>query len=91
MKSEKYSDFLTALFLVFIFGFGSGLLEKSFPYYLRSYLLAHIIAGLAVKVWKKLPEKVRAVLLPVLLALGLLLFTAYLVYGMYNPFLYFRF
>ena len=84
------------LYLKALFGFGAGLLDKSFLYYLRNYLPALIIAGvaatpLAATVWKKLPEKVRAVLLPVLLALALLLSTAYLVDGTYNPFLYFRF
>jgi len=40
---------------------------------------------------KKLPEAVRTVAAPVLIAAGLLLCTAYLVDATYNPFLYFRF
>ena len=84
------------LYLKALFGFGAGLLDESFLYYLRNYLPALIIAGvaatpLAAKYWRKLPERVRAVLLPLLLAFGLFLSTAYLVDGTYNPFLYFRF
>jgi len=40
---------------------------------------------------EQLPETVRKVLLPVLMVVGLVLATAYLVDGTYNPFLYFRF
>ena len=65
-------------------------------YRLRSWavillLLAVGSTTLAVDLWRKLPERGRKVLAPVLLALGLLLSTAYLVDGSYNPFLYFRF
>ena len=42
-------------------------------------------------VWRHLPEKLRNVLTPVLMALSLVACTAYLVDGSYNPFLYFRF
>ena len=41
--------------------------------------------------WHKLPGKAQKILCPVLLLLGLLLSTAYLVDGTYNPFLYFQF
>ena len=42
-------------------------------------------------VWHRLPEKLRNVLTPALIALSLVICTAYLVDGSYNPFLYFRF
>ena len=41
--------------------------------------------------WSRLPERVRDVLGPVLMLAGLVVCTAYLVDGSYNPFLYFRF
>ena len=65
-------------------------------YYLRSYapLLVAACAG-ATPLVKfcagKLPETVRAVLQPLVMAALLLLCTAYLVDGSFNPFLYFRF
>lgn len=46
---------------------------------------------LAAKLWKRLPEKPRLALLPILLLAGLVFSTAYLVDATYNPFLYFRF
>ena len=43
-------------------------------------------------VWSLLlPDRARKVLTPVLMAASLVLCTAYLVDGSYNPFLYFRF
>ena len=65
-------------------------------YYLRSYaplLLAGGIGAtpLAKKLALRLPEAVRAVLQPLFMAALLLLCTAYLVDGSFNPFLYFRF
>ena len=65
-------------------------------YRLRSWavvllLLALGSTTLAVNLWRKVPEKGRKVLTPVLMALGLAVSTAYLVDGSYNPFLYFRF
>ena len=53
-------------------------------------LLALGSTTLAADLWKKLPERGRKVLTPVLMALGLVVSTAYLVDGSYNPFLYFR-
>ena len=41
--------------------------------------------------WNRLPERARDVLGPVLMLAGLVVCTAYLVDGSYNPFLYFRF
>ena len=40
---------------------------------------------------KNMQSMVRLMLTPVLMALGLVVCTAYLVDGSYNPFLYFRF
>lgn len=77
--------------------FGGGPLWSALDgYRLRSWaaillLLALGSTTLAVDVWRKLPERGRKVLTPVLMALGLILSTAYLVDGSYNPFLYFRF
>ncbi len=84
------------LYLKAMFGFGAGLLDTSFLYYLRNYLPLLVIAivaatPLAKTLWHKLPELGRKIALPVLLCVGLLLATAYLVDGTYNPFLYFRF
>lgn len=65
-------------------------------YRLRSYavtFLALILASttLGKRGWHRLPDWARKVLTPVLMALGLVVCTAYLVDGSYNPFLYFRF
>jgi alginate O-acetyltransferase complex protein AlgI len=65
-------------------------------YDLRNYAFTLIVLALAsttlgVNVWKKLPEKVRKIASPVLMIGALVLCTAYLVDGSYNPFLYFRF
>lgn len=83
-------------YLKAMFGFGAGLYDASFLYYLRNYLPILIIAAVAstplVKnLWSRLNSKVWRVALPVLLCAGLILATAYLVDGTYNPFLYFRF
>ena len=83
-------------YLKAMFGFGAGLLDTAFLYNLRNYLPLLIIAviastPLAKKVWHKLPEMARKILLPILMIVGLFLATAYLVDGTYNPFLYVRF
>ena len=41
--------------------------------------------------WRRLPERVDRILSPILMVLALVVCTAYLVDGSYNPFLYFRF
>ena len=80
-----------------MFGMASGGgMDGNFLYYLASYLPILIIAAVAstpaaVTLWKKLPRKAVAVLCPILILLGLLVSTAYLVDASYNPFLYFRF
>lgn len=77
--------------------FGGGALWSAVDgYYLRTYavLLVLLTVGSAntVKaVWERLPERARETLAPVLVLAGLVLCTAYLVDGSYNPFLYFRF
>jgi len=83
-------------YLKAMFGFGAGLLDTAFLYNLRNYLPLLIVAAvastpLAKNLWHKLNIKVKQVALPVLIVLGLILATAYLVDGTYNPFLYFRF
>ena len=65
-------------------------------YYLRSYGLILALAAVGATplpklLLRKLPDKVRTALQPVILGLLLLICTAYLVDGSYNPFLYFRF
>ena len=77
--------------------FGGGTLWGAADgYILRSYALTFLIlivasTTLGVKVWSRLSEKTQKILTPVLMALGLIICTAYLVDGSYNPFLYFRF
>jgi len=84
-------------YLAAMFGFAQGgAANAAAGYYLRSYLPMLVIAcvaatPLAAGLWKRLPEKVRKLVLPVLLLGGLVLSTAYLVDATYNPFLYFRF
>ena len=75
---------------------GTGLTDGAAFYYLRSYLpmiLVAIVAGTPVmkNLWHKLPEKAQKVICPILMVAVLLLATAYLVDGTYNPFLYFQF
>ena len=65
-------------------------------YRLRSYavtFLALVLASttLGKRGWQRLPDRAQRGLTPVLMALGLVVCTAYLVDGSYNPFLYFRF
>ncbi len=65
-------------------------------YALRSYGLTFLILVLAstplgVRGWRRLSERARRVLAPALMGACLVLCTAYLVDGSYNPFLYFRF
>lgn len=85
------------LYLQAMFGLGgAGLVDSTFFYYLRNYLPILVIAmvaatPLASNLWHKAPQRAKAVALPVLVMAGLLLATAYLVDGTYNPFLYFRF
>ena len=84
------------LYLKAMFGMGAGLMDSDFLYYLRSYLpilLVGIVAAtpLAATLWKKCSPYLQRAAMPVLIMGGLVLATAYLVDGTYNPFLYFRF
>lgn len=84
-------------YLAAMLGFAEGgWVNGVFLYYLRSYAVMLLVAAVgstpAVKnLWHKLPEKSQNVLCPLLMMAGLLLSTAYLVDGTYNPFLYFQF
>ena len=84
--------------------FGAGdlpLISQEFVYYLRSYAVILVLALVGatplpkrlVERWKKneTGNLVLCVLEPVVLAVLLLIMTAYLVDGSFNPFLYFRF
>jgi len=71
-------------------------IDSDFLYYLVSYLPLFVIASVAAtplgaRVWRRLPERVRQIAAPVLVVLGLVLCTAFIVSDSYNPFLYFRF
>lgn len=75
---------------------GAGCISPQVLYYLRSYgpmLVILLIACLPLgkQLFAKLPEKLRTVLVPILIVFVLLISTAYLVDSTYNPFLYFRF
>ena len=80
-------------YLAAMFGFaGGGLADPMFFYCLKSYLPMFVIAVVAAtplvkNLWHKLPDKAQKVLCPVLMVAGMLLATAYLVDGTYNPFL----
>jgi len=81
-----------------LFGFaGVPLVTEATVYYLRSYGLLFVVAivgstPLLRDLGNKLSEKkIGAVIEPVLLIAALLLCSAYLIDGSFNPFLYFRF
>ena len=83
-------------YLAAMFGGGNGLISSVFLYYLRSFgptlvILILCATPLPRKAFDRLPERVRGCVLPLLLLGCLVLVTAYLVDGSYNPFLYFRF
>ena len=82
-------------YLAVCFG-GGPLWSAPDGYRLRSWALILLLLALgsttlAADLWKKIQERGRKILAPVLMALGLVVSTAYLVDGSYNPFLYFRF
>lgn len=65
-------------------------------YTLRSYAVTFLLLVVAstnwgARTWARIPDRARRILAPVLMALSLVVCTAYLVDGSYNPFLYFRF
>ncbi|MEA4896586.1 MAG: MBOAT family protein [Oscillospiraceae bacterium] len=80
-----------------MFGFGSGgFFNKVDGFYFISFAVVFIVSfiactPLAKNLFGRLPQKAKDILTPVLIALGLVVCTAYLVDATYNPFLYFRF
>ena len=84
-------------YLKVMFGLGGvPLMDAHLGYYLTSYLPILAVAALAstpmgVTVYRKLPQWAGRCLCTVLVLAGLVICTAYLVDGTYNPFLYFRF
>jgi len=92
---EDFSHLVSYLKVMFGLG-GVPVQDGAFGYYLGSYLPILVIAAVAstpvgVKLFRKLPEKRRQTAGVALVLAGLLVCTAYLVDGTYNPFLYFRF
>ena len=78
-----------------LFG-GVPLTTQESVYYLRSYALVFAVSIVGATplpkiLAKRIPEKLTAVLEPAALIALLLVCTAYLVDGSFNPFLYFRF
>lgn len=77
--------------------FGGGTLWSAQDgYLLRSYAVTLLVLAVASttlgkRMWERLPEKAQRIATPVLMLAGLVICTAYLVEGSYNPFLYFRF
>ena len=72
---------------------GAPLLNGQALYYLRNFLPILLLAAvgatpLAAKLWNRVTSPVIRILV---LVIGLLLCTAYVVASTYNPFLYFRF
>ena len=76
--------------------FGNGSLwQPSDLYYLKSYAITFILlivssTELGKNTWARLPIRVQQILTPILMGASLIIGTAYLVDGSYNPFLYFR-
>ena len=82
-------------YLASCFG-GAPVWSAADGYLLRSYgvtflILIVVSTTLGKTLWNRLPQRAQKILTPVLMALSLLVCTAYLVDGSYNPFLYFRF
>jgi len=84
-----------------MFGAGEGFVSAEFSYYIRSYGITIIIAlvgstpavkraVLALRA-TSVGEKIISAIEPIALAAVLIVSTAYLVDGSFNPFLYFRF
>ncbi len=83
--------------LGYLFGGGTGFIGEDTLYTLRNYLVPLLIAAVGCTPWPsrlaaKLGEKrIMTALEPLAAAVLLLLVTAYLVDGSFNPFIYFRF
>ena len=77
--------------------FGSASLWRAADiYYLKSYALTFLLLVIAStpwgkNTWHRLSVRAQQVLTPILMGASLIIGTAYLVDGTYNPFLYFRF
>lgn len=84
-------------YLKVMFGLGGvSFVDGAFGYYLRSYLpmlCAAVVAStpLCRNVYQSLTPKIQTVVCILLVAVALVVCTAYLVASTYNPFLYFRF
>ncbi len=84
-------------YLKVMFGLGGvPLIDGAFKYYAANYLPVLCISALTATplgaaVYRRLNVRTAHILGAVLILAGLLLCTAYLVDGTYNPFLYFRF
>ena len=79
-----------------MFGASGAAATTADAFYARSYAVILCIAAIAAtpvpkKLFQRIPQRVQNVLTPVLVALCLVISTAYLVDATYNPFLYFRF
>ena len=84
-------------YLKVMFGLGGvPLVDDQLGYYVTSYLPILLVAAVAstplgAKLYHKLKPRAAEVVCTVLVLAGLVVCTAYLVDGTYNPFLYFRF
>lgn len=79
-----------------MFGASGAAATAADAFYAQSYAVILFIAAIAAtpvpkKLFQRIPQRVQNVLTPVLVALCLVISTAYLVDATYNPFLYFRF
>lgn len=80
-----------------MFGFGDGgFFTATDGYYAASFAIMFVIAIIAStpvfkNLFERLSDKSKAILVPALIVLALVVSTAYLVDATYNPFLYFRF
>lgn len=75
---------------------GASLWSSADGYTLRSYAVTFLVLILASttlgrRFFQRLPQRAERIVTPVLMLASLLVCTAYLVDGSYNPFLYFRF
>ncbi len=84
-------------YLKVMFGLGGvPLADSAFGYYLTSFLPTLFVAVLAstplgATVYRRLGTRAQQIVCTLLIAAGLVVCTAYLVAGTYNPFLYFNF
>lgn len=94
-NSEGAADILSSLSQMFGLSDIPFITEET-VYYLKSYALILVAAAvgstpLMKKAVQRLPENVRNILEPVFVVSAVIISTAYLVDGSFNPFLYFRF